>query len=54
MLHGIFVILTFPLPDRPKTVPLIVIIFTLSKLPDNFTHQWRASGWERVNIIIAS
>ena len=30
--------LTFPLPDRSK--------------PDNFTHQGRASGWERVNICL--
>ena len=32
---------------RPaKTVPFVIL---LCLTPDNFTHQWRASGWERVN-----
>ena len=36
--------LTFPLPDRPK--PFVIL---LCLTPDDFTRQWRASGWERVN-----
>ena len=35
----------FP-PKQAKTVPFTILICLT---PDNFTHQWRASGWERVN-----
>ena len=35
---------------RPvKTVPFVIL---LCLMPDDFTHQWRASGWERVNIFM--
>ena len=37
--------LTFLLPDQPKPSPLLFYCLT----PDDFTRQWRASGWERVN-----
>ena len=37
--------LTFSLPDWPKPSPLLFYCL----MPDNFTRQWRASGWERVN-----
>ena len=40
--------LTFPLPDRPIPSPLLS--YSVECLtPDDFTRQWRASGWERVN-----
>ena len=35
----------FP-PGLAKTKPFIIL---LCLMPNNFTHQWRASGWERVN-----
>ena len=37
--------LTLSLPDRILTVPFVIL---LCLTPDDFTHQWRASGWERV------
>ena len=39
--------LTFPLPDQPKPSPLLLFLLCLT--PDDFTHQWRATGWEKVN-----
>ena len=39
--------LTFSLPDRPKLSPLLLFLLCLT--PDDFTHQGRVSGWERVN-----
>ena len=42
------ILITFLLQDWPKPVPLLfycVYIIT----PDDFTRQWKASGWERVN-----
>ena len=37
---------TFPLPATAKTVPFVIL---LCLTPDNFTHQWRASVWKRVD-----
>ena len=36
-------------PRLAKTVPFVIL---LCLTPDHFTRQWRASGWERVNIFI--
>ena len=33
-------------PRLAKTVPFLIL---LCQMPDDFTHQWSASGWERVN-----
>ena len=33
-------------PRPAKTVPFVIL---LCLTPDDFTCQWRASGWERVN-----
>ena len=33
-------------PSPAQTVPFVIL---LCLTPDNFTRQWRASGWERVN-----
>ena len=33
-------------PRPAKTVPFVIL---LCLMPDDFTHQWRASGWESVN-----
>ena len=33
-------------PRPAKTVPIVIL---LCLTPDDFTCQWRASGWERVN-----
>ena len=36
-----------PFPPRlAKTIPFVIL---LCLMPDDFTRQWRASGWERVN-----
>ena len=32
-------------PRLAKTVPFVIL---LCLTPDDFTHQWGASGWERV------
>ena len=38
-----------PFPPRlAKTGPFVIL---LCLMPDNFTHQRRASGWERVNTL---
>ena len=34
-------------PRLAKTVPFVIL---LCLTPDDFTHQWRASGWERVKM----
>ena len=40
-----------PFPPRPaKTVPFVML---LCLMPDNFTRQRRASGWERVKHVIS-
>ena len=41
---GIFINLSSPRPA--KTIPFVIL---LCLTPDDFTRQWRASGWERVN-----
>ena len=41
--------LTLPLLEWPKADTLLFYTSTLSITPDDFTHQRRASGWERVN-----
>ena len=33
-------------PRLAKTIPFVIL---LCLTPDDFTRQWRASGWERVN-----
>ena len=32
-------------PKLAKTIPFVIL---LCLMPDDFTCQWRASGWERV------
>ena len=32
----------------PRLAKTVLIVFLLCVTPDNFTHQGRASGWERV------
>ena len=39
---------TFP-PRPAQTMPPYYFYSRLSTVPDNFTYQGRASGWERVN-----
>ena len=34
-------------PRPAQTVPFVIL---LCLMPNDFTHQWRASGWERVNV----
>lgn len=46
--ENINIILTLPLLDRPKPVPLLLYCLTLN----NFTQQGRTSGWESVNTVL--